>query len=112
MTQLFQNAIEEASKLPDDQQDAIATLILKVMGGRRPLGLAKDMGEVPDDFDEWDKQMQRDAEAGKLDALIEEAKAEHRARTVKAVDGLMAASKGVTLGKDATLRELIEEGRI
>lgn len=31
------------------------------------------------DFDAWDRQMQTDAEAGKFDTLIEQAKKEHRA---------------------------------
>ena len=31
------------------------------------------------DSDEWDRQIEKDAEAGKLDKLAEEALAEHRA---------------------------------
>jgi hypothetical protein len=30
-------------------------------------------------FDAWDRQMQADAEAGKFDSMIEEARNEHRA---------------------------------
>ena len=51
MTQLLQNAIEEVSKLPTDQQDHIATLMLNALGGKRPLGLAKGLVEMSDDFD-------------------------------------------------------------
>ena len=31
------------------------------------------------DFDDWDRQMAADADAGKFDKLIEQARAEHRA---------------------------------
>ena len=55
MTKLLQSAIEKATKLPDQQQDDIAALMLKAIAkkaGERPLGLAKGTVQVPDDFND------------------------------------------------------------
>lgn len=61
MTQLekLQNRLNE---LPEDQREAMAAQVL-------------------DEWDalEWDMQIAADAEAGKLDKLIEKAKEQHRA---------------------------------
>lgn len=55
MTNLLQTAIEKATKLPDQQQDDIAALMLNAIAKKaeeRPLGLAKGMVQVPDDFND------------------------------------------------------------
>jgi len=52
MTDLFKQAVDTASKLPDEQQDSIAALIFSAINGKRPLGLARGLGEVADDFNE------------------------------------------------------------
>ena len=55
MTNLLQTAIKKATKLPDQQQDDIAALMLNAIArkaGERPLGLAKGMVQVPDDFND------------------------------------------------------------
>ena len=55
MTNLLQTAIKKATKLPDQQQDDIAALMLNAIArkaGKRPLGLAKGMVQVPDDFND------------------------------------------------------------
>ena len=51
----MQTAVEKAAKLPDQQQDDIAALMLNAIArkaGKRPLGLAKGMVQVPDDFND------------------------------------------------------------
>lgn len=40
-----------------------------------------------------------------------ESEAERRARAIRAVDGLRELRKGITLGNDLTIRDLIEDGR-
>ena len=55
MTKLLQTAIEEAKKLSDPDQDGVAALILNAVAkksGKRPLGLAKGLGHVHDDFND------------------------------------------------------------
>ncbi len=55
MTNLLQTAVERAAKLPHQQQDDIAALMLNATAtkaGERPLGLAKGMVQVPDDFND------------------------------------------------------------
>ena len=83
MTDLLQNAIEKAEKLPDAEQDKIAALVLGAIeketriadrhwiGGRKPT----------------------------------------REEVVRAIDGMRELRKGITLGDDLTIRELIDEGR-
>jgi hypothetical protein len=66
------------------ERDAFRTRLEK----RAPADLgrpaARTLGEVSDersrDLDEWDRQLERDAEAGKLDLLADEAIRDHRAR--------------------------------
>lgn len=52
MTDLFKQAVDTVSKLPDNQQNSIAALMLSTVKGKRPLGLARGLGHVPDDFNE------------------------------------------------------------
>ena len=55
MTHLLQTAIKEAQKLSDQDQDGVAALILNVVAkksGKRPLGLAKGLGHVHNDFND------------------------------------------------------------
>ena len=52
---ILQTAVEKAAKLPDQQQDDIAALMVNAIArkaGERPLGLAKGMVQVPDDFND------------------------------------------------------------
>ncbi len=52
---ILQTAVEKAAKLPHQQQDDIAALMLNAIArkaGERPLGLAKGMVQVPDDFND------------------------------------------------------------
>ena len=59
-------AIQELNKrlqdLPEREREAMATALLEEM-----------------DAQAWDQQIEADAEAGKLDKLIEKAKQDHRA---------------------------------
>ncbi len=52
MTQLLQKALVAVQQLPPEKQDTIASLMLSMAEGKRPLGLAKGLGTVPDDFNE------------------------------------------------------------
>ncbi len=62
----------------------------------------------------------REAEAARLlddlrermqEIHVEESEAKRHARVARAVDGLRRISKRQTLGKDLTIRDLIEDGR-
>ena len=51
----MQTAVEKAAKLPHQQQDDIAALMLNAItkkAGERPLGLAKSMVQAPDNFND------------------------------------------------------------
>lgn len=52
MTQLLQSAIEIVQKLNPEQQDKIATMMLSIAKGHRPLGLATGLVQVPDNFND------------------------------------------------------------
>ncbi len=52
MTQLLQEAFVAVQQLPPEKQDSIASLILSLTEGKRPLGLARGLGTVPEDFNE------------------------------------------------------------
>jgi len=52
MTALLERAVAKARTLPDDQQDAIAALLLDEM-----------------EADDWDRRIEADALAGRLDAI-------------------------------------------
>lgn len=52
MTALLERAVAKARTLPDDQQDAIAALLLEEI-----------------EADDWDRRIEADALAGRLDAL-------------------------------------------
>jgi hypothetical protein len=55
MTDLLQIAIKQANTLPDKEQNDIAALMLNAIAKKtkkRPLGLAKGLGQVPNDFND------------------------------------------------------------
>ena len=56
MTALLERAVAKARTLPDDQQDAIAALLLDEI-----------------EADDWDRRIEADALAGRLDALGQQA---------------------------------------
>lgn len=68
MTQLLERAFEKASKLPDDVQDSLATLMLEELDSERY----------------WDKVFASSPEV--LSSLAAEALAEHRAGKTKPLD--------------------------
>ena len=91
---------QRLSELPDEQREAMAAQIL-------------DEWEAL----EWDRQIEADAQAGKLDKLIGQSKGEPRPAqrqrhdVAETVDGLIALSNRLTLGEDVSTRDLIEDGR-
>jgi hypothetical protein len=68
MTKLLQKAFEEAAKLPDDDQDALAQAVLGELASER----------------RWDELLARSADL--LSELAEEALVEHRAGRTKPLD--------------------------
>ena len=68
MTKLLEKAIAEVSRLSEQEQDAIATLILEELTSER----------------HWDKAFTRSEDA--LARLADEALAEHRGGRTKALD--------------------------
>ena len=55
MTHLLQTAIKQVNSLTDQEQNDIAALMLNAVAKKtkkRPLGLAKGLGTVGDDFNE------------------------------------------------------------
>ena len=52
MTQLLQTAIDVVQKLSPEQQDRIASMMLSIAHGKRPMGLAKGLVHVPDNFND------------------------------------------------------------
>ena len=83
MTHLLQTAMEKAKKLSDAQQDRIAALVL---------GAIEEETEAAD----------RHWIGGRKPA---------KEKTARAVDRWRELRKGITLGDDLTIRELIDEGR-
>jgi hypothetical protein len=83
MTDLLQIAMEKARKLPDAEQDKIAALVL---------GAIEEETKVAD----------RHGIGGRKPTQEETARAADRWRELR---------KGITLGDDLTIRELIDAGR-
>ncbi len=64
---------------------------------------------------EWDRQIEEDARAGRLNALVREAEddlASRQARTARHIEELRAFRESLTLGDEVSIRGLIDEGRV
>ena len=87
MTQTMQRVIERLSRLPDTKQERVAARILKQL-------------EAEEEEASWiaDRQW-----IGGRKPTREE--------IIGAIDGMKELRKGITLGDDLTIRELINEGR-
>lgn len=68
MTQLLQKAFAEVSRLPEDEQDAIAAIVLAELSSER----------------RWSELFEKSQDV--LEELAEEALAEHRAGKTKRLD--------------------------
>lgn len=68
MTELLKQAFDEASKLSDEEQDALASALLEELRGER----------------QWDAMLARSQD--QLSSLADEALAEHIAGRTKALD--------------------------
>jgi hypothetical protein len=68
MTELLKRAFDEASKLPDEEQDALASALLEELQGER----------------QWDAILARSQE--QLSSLADDALAEHRAGRTTTLD--------------------------
>ena len=92
----IQEIKEAVANMPPDEQREFAAWYLHYWKPTRPTRSAEEIAYT--------------------DRLVKEAgdraKAHRRERTRHAIEGLRRARKGVTLGPDITIRELIEEGRI
>jgi hypothetical protein len=67
MTELLKKAFDEASKLPTDQQDAIASLLLEELKSDRDWGETFD--RTQDALEKLADEAIRDHRAGKTDKL-------------------------------------------
>jgi hypothetical protein len=67
MTELLKKAFDEASKLPTDQQDAIASLLLQELKSDRDWGETFD--RTQDALEKLADEAIRDHRAGKTDKL-------------------------------------------
>jgi hypothetical protein len=67
MTELLKKAFDEASKLPTDQQDAIASLLLEELKSDRAWGQTFD--RTQDALEKLADEAIRDHRAGKTDKL-------------------------------------------
>jgi hypothetical protein len=67
MTELLKKAFDEASKLPTDQQDAIASLLLEELKSDRHWGQTFD--RTQDALEKLADEAIRDHRAGKTDKL-------------------------------------------
>jgi hypothetical protein len=67
MTELLKKAFDEAARLPDDQQDAIASLLLEELKSDRAWGQAFDRSQ--DALEKLADQAIRDHKAGQTDRL-------------------------------------------
>ena len=87
MTQTMQRVIERLSRLPDAKQERMAARILKQL-------------EAEEEGASWiaDRQW-----IGGRKPTREE--------VIRAIDGMRELRKGITLGNDLTIRDLINEGR-
>ena len=86
MTRTMQRVIEQLSRLPDAKQERIAVRILK------QLKVEEEESWIAD----------RQWMGGRRPT---------REEVIRAIDGMRALRKGITLGDDLTIRELINEGR-
>lgn len=68
MTELLRKAFREASKLPDEEQDALASVVLEELAGER----------------RWESTLEESHD--RLEDLADEALAEHRAGKTKLLD--------------------------
>lgn len=68
MTELLRKAFREASKLPDEEQDALASVVLEELAGER----------------RWESTLEESHD--RLEGLADEALAEHRAGKTKLLD--------------------------
>ena len=68
MTELLRKAFREASKLPDDEQDALASVLLEELEGEH----------------RWESTLEKSHD--RLAGLADEALAEHRAGKTKILD--------------------------
>ncbi len=80
MTKLLQQAIEKIQQLTPEEQDQIATRIFDEF-------LSNKNNNVDDD--EWDIQMKKDWESGKLNQLIEKAEADIKDNKVKEINEIL-----------------------
>lgn len=67
MTKLLKKAFDEASKLPNDQQDAIASLLLEELRSDRAWGQAFDRSQAA--LEKLADEAIRDHKAGRTDKL-------------------------------------------
>jgi hypothetical protein len=67
MTELLKKAFDEAAQLPDDQQDAIASLLLEELKSDRAWGQAFDRSQ--DALEKLADEAIRDHKAGKTDEM-------------------------------------------
>jgi hypothetical protein len=67
MTELLKKAFDEAAQLPEDQQDAIASLLLEELKSDRAWGQAFDRSQ--DTLEKLADEAIRDHKAGKTDRL-------------------------------------------
>jgi len=67
MTELLKKAFDEAARLPDDQQDAIASLLLEELKSDRAWGEAFDRSQ--DALEKLADEAIRDHKAGKTDEM-------------------------------------------
>jgi hypothetical protein len=67
MTELLKKAFDEAAQLPEDQQDAIASLLLEELKSDRAWGQAFDRSQ--DALEKLADEAIRDHKAGKTDEM-------------------------------------------
>jgi hypothetical protein len=67
MTELLKKAFDEAAQLPEDQQDAIASLLLEELKSDRAWGQAFDRSQ--DVLEKLANEAIRDHKAGKTDEM-------------------------------------------
>ncbi len=73
MTQVLEKAIQSLNTLPEATQNQIAGRLLEEI---------QNLNQAPISQEEWDVQLEQDLNAGHLDALMAEARADYNAGRV------------------------------
>ena len=74
----------EATSTPDYTPDS-RSVESKAENPTRSFVADESFAREPTEADAWDKEIQEDAKAGKLNALLEEARKEHRNETTQSL---------------------------